>query len=109
VLFRSVDIDEDAIQSTCYNAKRNKTAVEVISAIESVNIKADIVVANILPSPLTVLGPLLAQLVKPGGQIVLSGILVDQGPDLMSLYGQWFEMDTYKVMDEWVCLQGNKL
>jgi len=27
----------------------------------------------------------------------------------MSLYGQWFEMDTYKVMDEWVCLQGNKL
>ena len=105
----AVDIDEDAIQSTCYNAKRNKTAVEVISAIESVNIKADIVVANILPSPLTVLAPLLAQLVKPGGHIVLSGILVDQGPDLMSLYGQWFEMDTYKVMDEWVCLQGNKL
>ncbi len=105
----AVDIDEDAIQSTCYNAKRNKTAVEVISAIENVNIKADIVVANILPSPLTVLAPLLAQLVKPGGQIVLSGILVDQGPDLMSLYGQWFEMDTYKVMDEWVCLQGNKL
>ena len=105
----AIDIDEDALESTQYNAKRNKAKVEVISAVDNVNAKADIVVANILPSPLKVLAPLLGQLVKPGGQIVLSGILVDQGPDLMDLYGRWFEMSTYKVMDEWVCLQGNKL
>lgn len=105
----AIDIDEDALESTQYNAKRNKAKVEVISAVDNVNTKADIVVANILPSPLTVLAPLLGQLVKPGGQIVLSGILVDQGSDLMGLYGRWFEMSTYKVMDEWVCLQGNKL
>ena len=104
----AIDIDEDALESTQYNAKRNKAKVEVVSAVENVNTKADIVVANILPSPLTVLAPLLGQLVKPGGQIVLSGILVDQGSDLMGLYGRWFEMKTYKVMDEWVCLQGNK-
>ena len=105
----AIDIDEDALESTQYNAKRNKAKVEVISAVDNVNAKADIVVANILPSPLKVLAPLLGQLVKPGGQIVLSGILVDQGSDLMGLYGRWFEMSTYKVMDEWVCLQGNKL
>jgi ribosomal protein L11 methyltransferase len=105
----AIDIDEDALESTQYNAKRNKAKVEVISAVDNVNTKADIVVANILPSPLTVLAPLLGQLVKPDGQIVLSGILVDQGSDLMGLYGRWFEMSTYKVMDEWVCLQGNKL
>jgi ribosomal protein L11 methyltransferase len=105
----AIDIDEDALESTQYNAKRNKAKVEVISAVDNVNTKADIVVANILPSPLKVLAPLLGQLVKPGGQIVLSGILVDQGSDLMDLYGRWFEMSTYKVMDEWVCLQGNKL
>jgi ribosomal protein L11 methyltransferase len=105
----AIDIDEDALESTQYNAKRNKAKVEVISAVDNVNAKADIVVANILPSPLKVLAPLLGQLVKPDGQIVLSGILVDQGSDLMGLYGRWFEMSTYKVMDEWVCLQGNKL
>ena len=105
----AVDIDEDALESAQYNARRNKVTLDVISAIDNLNAKADIVVANILPSPLAVLAPLLAQLVKPGGQIVLSGILVNQGSDLVDLYGQWFEMSTFKVMDEWVCLQGSKL
>ncbi len=105
----AIDIDEDALQSTHYNSSRNKVVLEVISALENVSANADIVVANILPSPLAVLAPLLSQLVKPGGQIVLSGILVSQGQDLMNLYGQWFEMSRFKVMDEWVCLQGSKL
>lgn len=104
----AIDIDEDALQSTRYNSNKNMVALEVISAIDNINLNADIVVANILPSPLTVLAPLLSQLVKPDGQIVLSGILVSQGQSLMDLYGQWFEMSTFKVMDEWICLQGSK-
>ncbi|HBZ19471.1 MAG TPA: 50S ribosomal protein L11 methyltransferase [Betaproteobacteria bacterium] len=104
-----IDIDEDALAASQYNALRNEVDLEVVPAGDSFNEQVDIVIANILPSPLKVLAPLLSQLVKPGGDIVLSGILVSHEQELLSIYGQWFEMSTFQTMDDWVCLQGTKL
>ena len=104
-----IDIDEDALAASQYNALRNEVDLEVVPAADSFNEQVDIVIANILPSPLKVLAPLLSQLVKPGGDIVLSGILVSHEQELLSIYGQWFEMSTFQTMDDWVCLQGTKL
>ena len=104
-----IDIDEDALAASQYNALRNEVDLEVVPAGDSFNEQVDIVIANILPSPLKVLAPLLSQLVKPGGDIVLSGILVSHEQYLLSIYWQWFEMSTFQTMDDWVCLQGTKL
>ena len=104
-----IDIDEDALAASQYNALRNEVDLEVVPAADSFNEQVDIVIANILPSPLKVLAPLFSQLVKPGGDIVLSGILVSHEQELLSIYGQWFEMSTFQTMDDWVCLQGTKL
>ena len=104
-----IDIDEDALAASQYNALRNEVDLEVVPAGDSFNEQVDIVIANILPSPLKVLAPLLSQLVKPGGDIVLSGILVSHEQELLSIYGRWFEMSTFQTMDDWVCLQGTKL
>ena len=104
-----IDIDEDALAASQYNALRNEVDLEVVPAGDSFNEQVDIVIANILPSPLKVLAPLFSQLVKPGGDIVLSGILVSHEQELLSIYGRWFEMSTFQTMDDWVCLQGTKL
>ena len=104
-----IDIDEDSLVATRYNSERNKVDLEVRSAERGYHIPADVVIANILPSPLKVLAPLLSRLVKPGGKIVLSGILEDQSQGLIDLYSQWFDMSKFQTMDDWVCLQGTKL
>ena len=104
-----IDIDEDSLVATRYNSERNKVDLEVRSAERGYHIPGDVVIANILPSPLKVLAPLLSRLVKPGGKIVLSGILEDQSQGLIDLYSQWFDMSKFQSMDDWVCLQGTKL
>ena len=104
-----IDIDEDALEAAQYNALRNEIDLEIIPAGDSFKEQADIVIANILPSPLKVLAPLLNQLVKPGGHVVLSGILVAHEKELLDMYEPWFEMSTFQTMDDWVCLQGIKL
>ena len=104
-----IDIDEDSLVATRYNSERNKVDLEVHSAERGYHIPADVVIANILPSPLKVLAPLLSRLVKPRGKIVLSGILEDQSQGLIDLYSQWFDMSKFQSMDDWVCLQGTKL
>lgn len=104
-----IDIDEDSLVATRYNSERNKVDLEVRSAERGYHIPGDVVIANILPSPLKVLAPLLSRLVKPGGKIVLSGILEDQSQGLIDLYSQWFDISKFQSMDDWVCLQGTKL
>jgi ribosomal protein L11 methyltransferase len=48
----------------------------------------DLVFANILMKPLVRLSPDLASIVKPGGRIVLSGLLTHQEPAIRRAYGQ---------------------
>ena len=43
---------------------------------------------------------------RPGGRIVLSGILSDQGEEVAAAYRPWFHMDQAVHDEGWVCLAG---
>ncbi|MBA47853.1 MAG: 50S ribosomal protein L11 methyltransferase [Paracoccus sp.] len=65
----------------------------------------DLVLANILKQPLIDLSPEMARHVSPGGKIILSGILGDQGQDVIAAYeAAGFALDRRDDLGEWVTL-----
>ena len=105
---RGVDIDEQAVQSSRYNAERNNVTTEFLRADEAPPEPADVVLANILSNPLKVLAPLLATLTVPGGMLVLSGILPPQAADVAAAYRLWFDLEPPVTDDGWVRLSGTR-
>lgn len=107
-----VDIDPQALEASIQNAERNQISHQVFSVVYPENVpekKADIVLANILSGPLTELAPTLAALVKPEGDIVLSGILEAQAQSVVTAYSPWFLMEAPVLTEEWVRLSGKRL
>ncbi len=103
-----VDIDEQALLAARHNAKQNHTEIAFFAAADAVKSPANVVVANILANPLTVLAPLLARLTLPAGWVVLSGILTAQADAVREAYRRWFDMRITEAEDEWVLLAGVK-
>lgn len=103
-----VDIDEQAVQASIYNAQQNQVAIRFDDANRASLGQFDIVVANILSSALLVLAPILATACKTGGKIALSGILEAQVESLLTRYGEWFNMNAPNQMDAWILLTGTK-
>jgi ribosomal protein L11 methyltransferase len=101
-----VDVDAQAVQASRDNAEANQVTAQFYLPDAAPKQQADIVVANILTNPLKVLAPLLANAVRPGGQIVLSGILSEQAEDVMQIYAHWFELKPAVMEDGWACLSG---
>ncbi len=101
-----VDLDPQAIQAGIYNAAANKVPAQFYLPDEMPQIKADIVVANILTNPLKLLAPLIAQHVRSGGKVALSGILNSQAGEVIDVYTQWFDLESPIEEDGWVCLSG---
>jgi ribosomal protein L11 methyltransferase len=106
---RGVDIDEQAVLSSRYNAERNCVVAEFFNADEAPPEPADVVLANILSNPLKVLAPLLARLTVPGGTMVLSGILPPQAADVADTYRAWFDMEPPAMDDGWMRLSGTRI
>ena len=103
-----VDVDAQAVQSSRDNAATNLVAAQFYLADAAPQRQADIVVANILTNPLKLLAPLLAAATRPGGHIVLSGILAEQTGDVMKIYAQWFNLEPPITEEGWACLSGVK-
>lgn len=112
----AVDNDPQAITATRENAKRNHIRRELIAsylpddlpqAVE--NEQADILLANILAEPLLQLVEKFARLVKPGGKIVLSGLLKEQAKQVLDCYQPWFSMEEPRISGDWVRLVGTRL
>jgi len=103
-----VDIDEQAIIASEYNAQQNQVNILFYDANTFSYDTFDIVVANILSSALMVLAPALANYCKSGGQLALSGILEAQTEALILRYSEWFDMDPPKQLDAWILLTGTK-
>ena len=104
-----VDIDEQAVLSSRYNAQRNSVIAEFSNAEGAPPEPANVVLANILSNPLKVLAPLLATLTLPGGRLVLSGILPPQAADVAEVYRAWFDIESPVMEDGWVRLSGTRL
>lgn len=103
-----VDIDEQAVKSTIYNAKNNYVYIDAMLPDDLPNRQFDIVVANILSSPLKVMASMLASKVSKGGYLVLSGILEWQSQELIDAYAPYIDLDIWQARDEWVCLFGKQ-
>ncbi len=103
-----VDIDEQAVQSTRDNALANHVKVDSMLPDGLRDGLFDVVVANILSNPLKVLAPMLAGRVRPGGQLILSGVLERQAQEVAAAYAPWLPMSVWQARDGWVCLAGSK-
>jgi ribosomal protein L11 methyltransferase len=103
-----VDIDPQAIVASRYNAQRNDCGAQFFDAATARPAPADVVVANILANPLRVMAPLLADLVLPGGRIVLAGILEEQSTEVASRYAPWFDLDPFVTREGWVRISGTR-
>jgi ribosomal protein L11 methyltransferase len=105
-----IDIDPQALQASKANAERNNVVDRLALYLpkDQPELKADIVVANILAGPLRELAPTIIAFVKDQGQLALSGILEVQAEQLQQVYGHWCQMDPVSVQDEWVRLSGTR-
>jgi ribosomal protein L11 methyltransferase len=103
-----VDIDPNALDAARENAARNGVVAHWISADAALDFCADLVVANILARPLTMLAPLLAARCRSGGEIMLAGVLEEQADDVAATYRPWFEMSRFDVQDGWVGICGTR-
>ena len=104
-----IDIDYQAIEASKANAERNGVEDKLdlyLPEDQPANLLADILVANILAGPLRELAPLIAEKVKPGGQLALSGLLQEQAEEISSFYSEWFDMDEPAHKDDWSRLTG---
>lgn len=103
-----VDIDPQAPAAARHNAEVNGVAGRFTVEAGVADGSADVVVANILANPLRLLAPVLARAARPGGALVLSGILEEQAADVAQAYEPWCTMTISGSLDGWVCLAGTK-
>jgi ribosomal protein L11 methyltransferase len=105
-----VDIDHQAIEAARHNAGRNHCDIDFMLPEEfSRNHPGhcfDIVVANILANPLTLMAPLLGARVAPGGILLLSGILARQSPEIAAAYTPFCALSVWKESEGWVAMAG---
>lgn len=109
-LVAGVDIDAQAIESARYNSDRNHCEIDYYLPEQFVQTHPDavfdIVVANILSSPLKLLAPMLCGRVAAGGRLVLSGILAEQADEVAAAYAPFLAMTVWAERDGWVALSG---
>ena len=104
-----VDVDAQAVTASRDNAIANQVEnAQFYLPDYAPKGDYDLVVANILTNPLRLLAPLLSGAAKPGGRIVLSGILESQAQDVMNIYAEWFDLNEPIFEDGWSCLSGRK-
>ena len=99
----AVDIDEAAVRSTEANAQAN--GVQLHAGLpDRAHGKYELVLANILATPLKVLAPLLCGHVAPGGALVLAGILARQAGELQLAYAPWCRLEVSDEEDGWILM-----
>lgn len=99
----AVDIDEAAVDSTRLNAEANKVQLKA-GLSDLATGRYDIVLANILATPLKVLAPLLCEHVAQGGSLVLAGILERQAEELKLAYAPYAALEVSDSEDGWILM-----
>jgi ribosomal protein L11 methyltransferase len=130
----AVDIDPAAVQASVDNARHNGVAVQTAPDAAPGQVPAaaqptqsvpptqsngpvlrcglpdlaqgpyDLVLANILATPLKLLAPLLSAHVAPGGWLVMAGILQRQAQDLQATYAGHLHASVTDEEDGWVLM-----
>ena len=102
------DVDPQAMRASADNARANGVDATFVLPDALAPGSFDIVVANILANPLTLLAPALVLRVRTGGRLALSGILEAQADAVAAAYARWFTIGTWKSRDGWVLLAGER-
>ena len=105
-----IDIDPQALLASQDNANRNGIGekIELYLPEYQPELKADVVLANILAAPLRELRTVITAYCKTGGKLVLSGILDNQAQEINDLYSQDFDMQPIEIDGEWARVSGVK-
>jgi len=91
------DNDAEAVAVAIENAGLNGVA-ELCRFVHAIGLRHDVlraampydlVVANILAGPLMELSDSFSNAVRPGGHVLLSGLLLEQAEDMLDVYGRW--------------------
>ncbi|WP_373820320.1 50S ribosomal protein L11 methyltransferase [Glaesserella sp.] len=106
-----IDIDPQAILASKNNAEANGVSDRLqlfLAKDQPKDLTADIVVANILAGPLKELASQIITLVKPQGDLGLSGILATQAASVCGAYESAFQLEPVKEKEEWCRITGVK-
>lgn len=107
----AVDHDHQAILATTDNANKNGVGAQIkcVAPTQLPEKTADLILANILAEPLIELAPRFATLVKPGGKIVLAGLLTSQSQRVLGAYEPLTQLVEEATEGEWhlICVQAH--
>lgn len=103
------DNDSKAVEAAKYNVKINKVESlcypTLANLLDGVNVKGDVVVANITAEILAVLSDTISDFVKAGSVVVMSGILNDRVNTVLDTYlPLGFKLLESKCTGEWTAL-----
>ena len=99
----AVDIDPAAVLASQTNAVAN--GVHIASGTPELAVGMyNLVVANILATPLKVLAPLLCKHVAPGGRLLLAGILERQCEELTQAYAPYCALEVLDSREGWILM-----
>jgi ribosomal protein L11 methyltransferase len=106
----AVDIDPQALTATRENAERNGIRAGLVVTGEPLlpEDSADVLVANILAGPLVELAPRFAAAVRGGGELALSGVLVEQADAVTAAYRPWFDIALTATREGWGLIGGRR-
>jgi ribosomal protein L11 methyltransferase len=106
---QAFDIDPQALIATGDNAGTNRVQhiVQVHASAETLRAPVDVVLANILAGTLVELAPRLCALLRPGGQLVLAGILKQQVHEVRAGFAPWVDLTVFAERDGWSALSGS--
>ena len=107
----ALDHDPQALAATRDNAVKNGVS-DQLSIVDSGSVPTppvDLILANILAGTLIDLQPDIAGCVRPGGSIILSGILASQSDEVIRAYTGNFRMHPPKQAEDWVLLEGLRI
>jgi ribosomal protein L11 methyltransferase len=109
-LVHCFDIDPQALIAARDNAKANdiSTSIRIHTSADTLSEGVDTLLANILSGPLCELAPRFASLVRPGGEVVLAGLMEYEVSDVTRAYGTWFDIHPFGHREGWVGLSGRR-
>lgn len=104
----ATDIDLQAVTATRQNAARNAVQEKLAAATElpAAGRRYDIVLANILAGTLIDYAAAITDWVRPGGRVVLSGVLAEQSEEVSSAFADHVIFDPPVSRQNWVRLSG---
>ena len=114
----AVDVDPVALEAARANAVRNGVGdrfdimfpEEVADAVRRAeHFPSDLLAANILADPLAELPRVFGDLVAPGGEVMLAGILSHQAGSLIEAYAPWFRLAAAAREEDWILLAGPRI